>query len=162
MANHSDLEQAGCNKGALRVAASATDADAVTTNADAIYEDAAANAWTDGFGTWPLKRVAGSVHATDLEQAGCNKGALRVVASATDADDVTTNADAMYEFAAASGTDADAVTTNADAMYELPTASGTDADAVTTNADAINENAAANAWTDADGLPLRGQTKIVR
>ena len=95
----------------------------------------------DGFGTWPLKRVAGSVHATDLEQAGCNKGALRVVASATDADAVTTNADAMYEFAAASGTDADAVTTNADAIYE---------------------DAAANAWTDADGLPLRGQTKIVR
>jgi hypothetical protein len=139
----------------------------------------------DGFGTWPLKRVAGSVHATDLaepdydgpagddmcdntaavpepvcggptrptsevyqmanhsdlEQAGCNKGALCVVASATDAD---------------------AVTTNADAIYELPTASGTDADAVTTNADAIYEGAAANAWTDADGLPLRGHTKIVR
>ena len=78
---------------------------------------------------------------SDLEQAGCNKGALCVVASATDAD---------------------AVTTNADAIYELPTASGTDADAVTTNADAIYEGAAANAWTDADGLPLRGQTKIVR
>ena len=62
----------------------------------------------------------------------------------------------------ASATDADAVTTNADAMYEFAAASGTDADAVTTNADAIYEDAAANAWTDADGLPLRSQTKIVR
>ena len=111
------------------------DAARPTTVSNADFDGGETGEGGDGFDTWPLKRVAGSVHATDLEQAGCNKGALCVVISATDADDVTTNADAMYEFAAASGTDADAVTTNADAIYE---------------------DAAANAWTDGFGTwPLK-------